>query len=292
MPKKNDIFLNRQVFGQSMKEDRIKGRILVVRILVAAVFFLVVSGTGFAATLYGSIYDIELNELNGVVVEVDSSPAQRYVSKDGRYLFELGPGEYTLSAKYVKDYTQLRTEERVIIADDGDFIFDIFLFPEVDVDDSDYLTEDDFFDFSEDMIHTDGRLSGLMLAVIVVSGMIILLLIYYAVGVYRRRIEEKELEDVGVLENSIRTSMGRPADGAKSLDNGKSVYADMDSDISKVVNVIRSEGGRATQKEIRKQIPLSEAKISLMVSELEHKGIVKKVKKGRGNIIILKNKKD
>ena len=54
--------------------------------------------------------------------------------------------------------------------------------------------------------------------------------------------------------------------------------------------MIRKEGGRATQKDIRKQIPLSEAKISLMLAELEHKGVVEKIKKGRGNIIILKKK--
>ena len=45
---------------------------------------------------------------------------------------------------------------------------------------------------------------------------------------------------------------------------------------------------RTTQKEIRKIIPLSEAKISLMITDLESRDLIKKVKKGRGNIIILK----
>ena len=52
--------------------------------------------------------------------------------------------------------------------------------------------------------------------------------------------------------------------------------------------MLKEEGGRATQKAKRKEIQLSEAKISLMIEELEHKGIVEKIKKGRGNIIILK----
>ena len=55
-----------------------------------------------------------------------------------------------------------------------------------------------------------------------------------------------------------------------------------------IIKILIQEGGRTTQKGIRKQIPLSEAKISLMIAELEHKGIVDKIKKGRGNIIILK----
>ena len=63
-----------------------------------------------------------------------------------------------------------------------------------------------------------------------------------------------------------------------------------DVDLEKIIKIIKQEGGRTTQKEIRKEIPLSEAKISLMIAELEHKGIIEKIKKGRGNIIILKKK--
>lgn len=55
----------------------------------------------------------------------------------------------------------------------------------------------------------------------------------------------------------------------------------------KVIKYIKEQGGRTTQKDIRKKFPMSEAKISLVVTELEHKKIIKKIKKGRGNIIIL-----
>ena len=63
-----------------------------------------------------------------------------------------------------------------------------------------------------------------------------------------------------------------------------------DIDLERIIKIIKQEGGRTTQKHIRKQIPLSEAKISLMIDELEHKGVIEKIKKGRGNIIILKSK--
>ena len=60
-----------------------------------------------------------------------------------------------------------------------------------------------------------------------------------------------------------------------------------ENDLDKIINIIKEEGGRTTQKEIRKKIPYSEAKISLMIAELENKGTIKKIKKGRGNIIVL-----
>ncbi|MCK5026255.1 MAG: winged helix-turn-helix transcriptional regulator, partial [Nanoarchaeota archaeon] len=68
-------------------------------------------------------------------------------------------------------------------------------------------------------------------------------------------------------------------------------FISITKELQDIVEVIRKNGGRTTQKEIRKQIPLSEAKISLMIAELEDKGIVKKIKKGRGNIIILRGMK-
>jgi len=63
-----------------------------------------------------------------------------------------------------------------------------------------------------------------------------------------------------------------------------------ETDISdQVLEFIKNEGGRTTQKEIRKQFPFSEAKISLVMAELEDKGIIKKIRKGRGNVIVLED---
>ncbi|MBS3172109.1 hypothetical protein J4438_00830 [Candidatus Woesearchaeota archaeon] len=54
-----------------------------------------------------------------------------------------------------------------------------------------------------------------------------------------------------------------------------------------VLDFIKKNDGRTTQKDIRKSLMMSEAKLSLIITELEHKELVKKIKKGRGNIIIL-----
>jgi uncharacterized membrane protein len=60
-------------------------------------------------------------------------------------------------------------------------------------------------------------------------------------------------------------------------------------DLKAVVEVIKANGGRITQKELRKRLGYSEAKMSLIIADLERRGIVEKVRKGRGNIIFLKN---
>ena len=42
------------------------------------------------------------------------------------------------------------------------------------------------------------------------------------------------------------------------------------------------------QKDLRKRLPWSEAKVSMMLSELEEMGIVKRIKKGRAKIVVLR----
>jgi uncharacterized membrane protein len=63
--------------------------------------------------------------------------------------------------------------------------------------------------------------------------------------------------------------------------------SETEEQLDSVIQFIKESGGRITQKDIRKKFPSSEAKISLMLTELESKGIIKRIKKGRSNIIIL-----
>jgi uncharacterized membrane protein len=68
----------------------------------------------------------------------------------------------------------------------------------------------------------------------------------------------------------------------------KPVVREMPADLESIIVALKKEGGRATQKELRKHIPCSEAKMSLMLTELEAKGKIERIKKGRGNLIVLK----
>ena len=63
-----------------------------------------------------------------------------------------------------------------------------------------------------------------------------------------------------------------------------------EDEVEKVVEFIKEEGGRTTQKDIRKKLLFSEAKASLILTELEHDKKIRRIKKGRGNIIILNKK--
>jgi len=65
----------------------------------------------------------------------------------------------------------------------------------------------------------------------------------------------------------------------------ESPEASLPDDLKEILNLIRANGNRITQRELRKKSPYSESKVSLMLSDLEERGLVEKFKRGRGNII-------
>ena len=202
-----------------------------------------------AALLYGEVYDVSLEPLTNVIVEINTEPKQVKVSKDGVYEFELNPGDYVIKAAYSND-VDLYYEQNVSIKDkNGKYNIDLILLP--------LLEEEDFEDIS-DVFEEEKREAS--------PGLIIILIII-------------SLFSLLYLFNWFKSNKKVVHEEIKEKSEG---------DLDELINFIKKEGGRVTQKDIRKRFPLSEAKISLMISELEHKGIVEKIKKGRGNIIILK----
>jgi|Deesub1362A_J573_1020465.scaffolds.fasta_scaffold00033_109 uncharacterized membrane protein len=60
-------------------------------------------------------------------------------------------------------------------------------------------------------------------------------------------------------------------------------------DLKLILSILDEEGGRITQKDLRKRLGWSESKTSLALSELEKKGLIERYKVGRGNVIYLKD---
>ena len=52
------------------------------------------------ATLHGKVYDYTLNIVENAIVQVDSVPEQKFVAKDGDYIFILNIGDYVITATY------------------------------------------------------------------------------------------------------------------------------------------------------------------------------------------------
>src|SRR3989344_5345207 len=213
------------------------------RLLIIILFIVILINNVSATTFHGSIYDLSLNKINGVIIEVNSEPVQRLISNDGSYSFDLERGEYIITAKKLPN--EKIAEEKISISSAGDFNID--LFADIDLPEEELLREINE-DFTGELSFESISYFKIILWLLIIS--IILFLI---------------------------------------MDYKKKNSNDMSDDLSvKVIDIIKSEGERISQKDLRKHFPLSEAKISLVISELESKNKIEKIKRGRGNILILK----
>ncbi len=61
------------------------------------------------------------------------------------------------------------------------------------------------------------------------------------------------------------------------------------ADLQEVMDIIRGQGGRITQKDLRSRLKYSEGKVSLMLADLERRELIEKFKRGRGNVVILRD---
>jgi len=214
-----------------------------------------------AAVIYGTLYDFSLKKLNNARVEINTSPKQFLIAQNGTYSFNAPNGAYTIKAHLMQKNTVIASmQENITIRQDGNYILDLILFPDIEEG-----IEDIEIDVNENIVGNENKNNILTVFILVSVIIVILAGVFYFIKYKKQKREIKYEKKENKKEESY-------------------------DDLEQIIKIIKQEGGRTTQKDIRKQIPLSEAKISLMIAELEHKGIIEKIKKGRGNIIILKKR--
>lgn len=221
--------------------------------LILPLMLLILVNVCLAATIHGTVYDENLDVLENAIVEVDSTPQQRYVAKDGNYKFTLSEGSYTITTKYNDQVAK----EKVTIEAEGDYILDLFLFPSFE-EEEELLKEIEKINVEDEYFEGEGISKT---SLMIISIMIVLALL-------------------AVVFYSLKSKKPEVKAGIEDIKD--------DDELKKYLDFIKKHGGRTTQKEIRKNFPMSEAKISLIITELEHKGKVQKIRKGRSNVIILK----
>ncbi|WP_226990596.1 helix-turn-helix transcriptional regulator [Methanosarcina acetivorans] len=99
----------------------------------------------------------------------------------------------------------------------------------------------------------------------------------------QQNVKLSEASKVPVISQSIPSF----EEGLDSLgsEDPESPETNLPDDLKEIMNLIRANGNRITQRELRKKSPYSESKVSLMLSDLEERGLIEKFKRGRGNII-------
>ncbi len=253
-------------------------RALIIMLIISAML----SGAQ-AATVQGTIYswsDFEI-PLKNAIIEINTIPVQSRVATDGTYFFDsLAPGNYTIRAKYYRNNVlELAEEEDMqIVEKEGKYNIDLLLFPPTNPE-LEYLGDINLTGDLEIKGESD-QTSNIILILIPV---LILILISAGTAMYFKSKKEKNPVTVEVSSEPL---IEQHAVAPKTTETSA-----LPEDLNDLYNLIMKKGGRVTQKEVRGEMKCSEAKVSLMLDDLEDRGYIKKIKKGRSNIIIAESKK-
>jgi uncharacterized membrane protein len=237
--------------------------------------FLFSANNVFGATIKGNVFEwYSLQKLNNAIIEINSMPLQRIIAVNGNYEFNVQDGNYLIKAEYFENgKLKYAAEEKIEVKGEGIYNLDLIMFPLLeDINELNEQFDENFFDNSvEESIGKSINNNAMFVIVTLIAFILFAGLIFY----FKRKLKaiEKKAEKELKKENQEKTKEVK-----------------LDEFALQAIQLLKRYGNRMTQKELREKMNLSEAKISLIVADLESQGLIKKIKKGRGNIIILLEK--
>jgi len=279
----------------SVESMRIRLFTLILALSLASVLLFTSLPVFASSIVHGNVYDWStFDTIRSAQVTVNSIPQQIMVSKNGSYSFSLEKGTYVISAHAGGNGVDaIDARENVTITQDGgDYVIDLILFPSTDFSDLGLLDENTtpiVTGEPQDLPTAQPTTSpsqqpqslGLFFLLAIVIGVLVL-----GIGAFLLLRKKKVLPPPPEPEEP--EAMVEPEEPKlPPLTPTASTDVTLPDDLREVLRIIEKSGGRITQLDLRKALPYSEAKVSLMITDLESRGIVKKVKKGRGNVIIL-----
>ncbi|MFA6049008.1 MAG: carboxypeptidase regulatory-like domain-containing protein [Candidatus Micrarchaeia archaeon] len=247
----------------------------------------------FAGAVSGTVYDSGLNPVSKAVVEAFALPsgglAGRTVAQNGSYSLGLGEGNYSLRARIMANGTEYSSEENLSIGA-GEQKLDIIVFS---FDASAYVEQRDLAEILGSNPIPFGEEEKLALetpqnalpdyalpaALALALGGIIAAFLLRKRGEGKKGAEKPAALSPSGARGGLERESRSPPIAATASEKKLSAQEKL------VLGKIRELGGRVAQRDLRKNLDLSEASVSMALTELEDMGLVQKIKKGRGNIV-------
>ncbi|MBI5389909.1 hypothetical protein HZB02_00285 [Candidatus Woesearchaeota archaeon] len=228
------------------------------KFITLALFIMLIANAS-AAEISGDVYDFSLEKITAII-SINTTPVQRVVAH-GSYHFAVKPGSYAIVAEHVEHEELIASSSDLIrVGDDGNYTLDLILLPNIEG--------------KEPSLDAQPKTTFLSknATLLIAIGMLTIALI---IGFLTYRFHQKKKQAV----RSLNKKMQKPELTSTQV---------IDPLPQRLLEIIHAAEGRITQRDLRKQLPqYSEAKISLALTELEAAGNVKKIKKGRGNVIVV-----
>ncbi|WP_342304055.1 hypothetical protein [Methanolobus sp. ZRKC5] len=285
----------------------------VLSCIVCIAMILLLSGVTAAssiATVHGVAYEWSTFEpLDNAIIEVNSTPSQSMVAKYGVYSFELPNGSYHITASYYEDdQLTYSAEDTIVVSDEGSYVLDLLLLPSYS------STGEETVSSAETTLRNNSILIGAIFVVVILMFILVVQIkrkpqkslpskkvkieeFLHVSPVLIETATDKSVEEEQevVPEEDTSTTASETIDEVVNIPLAESkkepfpIHSDepVPADLQEILDILKSQGGRMTQKDMRKRLKYSEGKVSLMLLDLEKRGKIQKFKKGRGNVLFL-----
>lgn len=267
------------------------------------------------ATIHGATYAGDtLEPLTDTVININSNPPQSIVAKNGTYSFELAPGDYVITARCYRNSTLIYSKETTLkITDNGVYVLDLLLHPTS-------KNQEEIVDKINNL-ESGGSSKQTGVNFSTIKYMTLALILFFLLGGgykltkkhennRKNNLREGKIIIPRILEKVLRRSTGFGAGpeirtvgeyasvgsveepiGNYVIDLEAKKKLPLSAELLEILDIIRGQKGRITQKDLRSRLEHSEVKVSLLLSELEKRGKIKKFKNGRENIVVLLDEK-
>lgn len=226
-----------------------------------------------SATVYGDIYNAEdFEKTQNVILRINGPVIAQYFIKEGNYSVELPPGSYVFQAFYYDNGTlkYISYDQLVVGENESSILFDIILLTPAMISQLyGVRVEDAFYGKNNGLV--DEQAKGQGIDAIAIFAVVVCLLLAAAIFAYF--FLQKNQKNAQTAEEPEGEAM-------------HSIH-DLGEDEKNVIRLLESNEGRMLQRELRQQLKFSETKMSLLLDELEVNKIIKRIKRGRGNIVKL-----
>ncbi len=242
--------------------------------IIAAFFTLFLFSTFTqAAVLHGTVYDARLNAFPKVVVEINSTPRQTMVAPSGEYAFNVTLGYYEIKAVF----ENASTSAEALVATEGEYRIDLVMIDieigELNADDSSFPNALNETLAEETTAQPTQNETMAFFAIAAITAAALAATVWFFI----RFKKQANIKGKTTAQKKARREVARIVEEKRVV---------LTREQRELLEKIKGSGGRLTQKELRKQVDYSEAKVSLDLDVLESQGLIKRIKKGRGNIII------
>ena len=234
-----------------------------MKLLLAAVLLFSLLNATF---LEGEVYSIDsLFPIEGVVLKASGPTSVQMVLEEGSYSVELPPGEYEISAYYyVNGSLRYYFKEEVVVGGEK-MQYDLVLFPPDEFEEVVPFVSYEIEDVPGDSV--DDTVAQVIAGVIIILFFLVGFVLYYFV---------------------FNKESNKAVAGMEEVKPHSSFRKELDSEEKRVLEILKKSEGMSTQKELRGIMKCTDTKMSLLVSSLEARGLVKRIKRGRENIVKLR----